>query len=64
MKSISNVAGIALVLAGMGGLLLAQTQNCIPGVNCPGAPEIDATSAGNALALLGGAVLLIRSRKK
>lgn len=63
MKSITKVAGIVLLLAGMGGLLLAQ--NCIQGVNCPGgAPEIDAASAGNALALLGGAVLLIRSRKK
>jgi len=63
MKSITKVAGTALLLAGMGGLLLAQSQNCITGVNC-GAPEIDAASAGNALALLGGAVLLIRSRKK
>jgi hypothetical protein len=61
MKSMTKVAGIALLLAGMGGLLLAQ--NCVTGVNCP-APEIDAASAGNALALLGGAVLLIRSRKK
>jgi hypothetical protein len=61
MKSITKVAGIALLLAGMGGLLVAQ--NCVAGVNC-GAPEIDAASAGNALALLGGAVLLIRSRKK
>jgi hypothetical protein len=38
----------------MGGLLSATVP----------VPEIDAASAGNALALLGGAVLLIRSRKK
>jgi hypothetical protein len=65
MKSITKVAGIALLLAGLGGVLLAQ--NCIQGLNCPaptGAPEIDAASAANALVLLGGAVLLIRSRKK
>jgi hypothetical protein len=63
MKSLTKVAGIALLLAGMGGLLLAQSQNCIPGVPC-GVPEIDAASAGSALALLGGAVLLIRGRKR
>jgi hypothetical protein len=55
MKStIIKVAGTALLLAGMGGLLLAFAST----------PEIDGASAGNALALLGGAVLLIRSRKK
>ena len=56
MKStILKAAGMALLLAGAGGLLLA-----IP----VGVPEIDAASAGNALALLGGAMLLIRSRKR
>jgi hypothetical protein len=55
MKStIIKVAGTALLLAGMGGLLLAFAPT----------PEIDGASAGSALALLGGAVLLIRSRKK
>jgi hypothetical protein len=54
MKSkVMKVAGMALLLAGVGGLLSASAV-----------PEIDAASAGNALALLGGAVLLIRSRKK
>jgi hypothetical protein len=52
--TILKTAGMALLLAGMGGLLLAFAP----------VPEIDAASAGNALALLGGAVLLIRSRKK
>jgi hypothetical protein len=56
MKStISKAAGMALLLVGASGLLLA-----IPA----GVPEIDAASAGNALALLGGVVLLIRSRKR
>ncbi len=65
MKSISKVAGTALLLAGMGGVLLAQTENCIPDFNCSvSAPEIDGASAGSALALLGGALLLIRSRRK
>jgi len=49
-----TAAGMALLLAGMGGSLSATVP----------VPEIDAASAGNALALLGGAVLLIRSRKK
>jgi hypothetical protein len=48
-----TAAGMALLLAGMGGSLLAIQV-----------PEIDAASAGNALALLGGAVLLIRGRKR
>ncbi len=61
MKSITKAAGMALLFVGLGGLLLAQRDNNIPTLNCP---EIDAASAGNALALLGGAVLMIRSRKK
>jgi hypothetical protein len=55
MKStLMKTAGMALLLSGMGGLLLAITAT----------PEIDAASAGNALVLLGGAVLMIRGRKK
>jgi hypothetical protein len=55
MKStILKAAGMALLLAGAGGLLLAVSA----------VPEIDGASAGNAIALLGGAVLLIRSRKR
>jgi hypothetical protein len=58
MKSaVLKAAGIALLLAGFGAFLLAFPAG-VP------TPEIDAASAGNALALLGGAVLLIRSRKK
>jgi hypothetical protein len=53
MKStLLKAAGMALLLVGASGLLLAPV------------PEIDAASAGNALALLGGAVLLIRARKR
>jgi len=53
MKSIIlRTAGMALLMAGLGGALLA-----VP------VPEIDGASAGNALMLLGGAVLLIRARK-
>jgi hypothetical protein len=55
-NSLMKAAGLALLIAGMGGLLLAARVTP--------APEIDAASAGNALALLGGAVLLIRGRKK
>ena len=54
MKStLVRTVGMALLLAGMGSLLLASAV-----------PEIDATSAGNAIALLAGAVLLIRGRKQ
>jgi hypothetical protein len=56
--TIMKAAGMALLFAGMGSLLLAVCTDCVRG------PEIDAASAGNALALLGGAVLLIRSRKR
>jgi hypothetical protein len=49
-----RTVGMALLFAGMGGLLSAV----------PTTPEIDAASAGNAIALLAGAVLMIRGRKK
>ncbi len=63
MKAIiMKAVGTTLLLAGMAGLVVAQ--NCIPGVNCVSAPEIDGASAGSALTLLGGAVLMIRARKK
>jgi len=45
--------GLALLLAGMAGLSLASAV-----------PEIDASTASNALALLGGAALIIRARKR
>jgi len=51
---IMKVTGMALLLAGIGGVLSATV----------GVPEIDGASAGSALALLGGAVLMIRARKK
>lgn len=50
---IMKVAGMALLLAGMVGVLSA-----VP------VPEIDGATAGNALALLAGAVLVIRARKR
>jgi hypothetical protein len=53
--TIMKATGMALLLAGMGGLLLAIV---------PVAPEIDPASAASALALLGGAVLVIRGRKR
>lgn len=57
--TIMKAAGMALLLAGVSGLLMAQGDYY--GFNCP---EIDAASASTALALLSGAVLMIRSRKK
>jgi hypothetical protein len=59
----STIIKTALLLAGMGGLLMAaQYDN--NNWNWSSAPEIDAASAGTALALLGGAVLMIRGRKR
>ena len=57
---ILKAAGMALLLAGISGALMAQSNNGFQ-FNCP---EIDAASAGTALTLLSGAVLMIRSRKK
>jgi hypothetical protein len=55
MKStLVRTAGMALLLAGMGSVLSATYST----------PEIDASSAGNAVVLLAGAVLTIRGRKK
>jgi hypothetical protein len=59
----STIIKAALLLAGMGGLLLAA-QDDYQNWNRGSAPEIDAASAGTALALLGGAVLMIRGRKR
>ncbi len=62
MKSgIMKIAGMAFLLAGISGVLMAATDSNLGNFNCP---EIDAASAGTALALLSGAVLMIRSRKK
>jgi hypothetical protein len=47
--------GMTLLFVGALGFALATPV---------GAPEIDAGSAGSAVALLSGAVLLIRSRRK
>jgi len=55
--TIMKVAGMALLLVGVGSMAFADA---IYGFGCP---EIDAASAGTALALLSGAVLMIRSRK-
>ncbi len=52
---VMKVAGMALLLAGIGGVLSAFPA---------GAPEIDGATAGSALTLLGGALLMIRARKK
>jgi hypothetical protein len=50
-----KTAGMALLLVGISGFALAITQPV---------PEIDGGSAGSAIALLTGALLVIRGRKK
>jgi hypothetical protein len=51
MKNILNLVGLGVVLAGAA---LASTA--------PVAPEINPASVGTPLALLGGAMLIVRSR--
>jgi hypothetical protein len=46
--------GMMLLLVGMGGILAAV----------PAVPEIDGASAGSAVALLSGALLVFQSRRK
>ncbi|HUA21130.1 MAG TPA: hypothetical protein VMB25_20420 [Bryobacteraceae bacterium] len=53
---ILRIAGMTLLVAGMAGLCLAQQQCRVP--------EINASTASNALALLGGAVMMLRGRKR
>jgi hypothetical protein len=48
-----KLLGTLLLLVGVSGLALAQTQ----------APEIDPGSAGTAVALLSGALLVFRARR-
>ena len=49
-----KVAGVVLLFVGVSAAALAQ----------PPAPEINAGSVGSALALLSGALLIIRARRK
>ena len=51
----TRIFGMALILAGAAIAAMAQPA---------GAPEIDAGSAASALALLAGAALVIRGRRK
>jgi hypothetical protein len=55
MNSLMKTAGMILLGIGVASLGLAQTAP---------APEIDAATGMNAIALLSGAVLLIRGRKR
>jgi hypothetical protein len=50
-----KAAGMLLILVGVSGFALADIVT---------APEISVGSASSALALLSGAILVIRSRKK
>jgi hypothetical protein len=55
MKAVLKLSGMALLIAGICGSAMAQLAP---------APEIDPGLGINALALLGGAALIIRSRRK
>jgi hypothetical protein len=53
--SMKKLAGMILVGLGVAGVLCGQA---------PPAPEIDPATGGNALALVAGAMLIIRSRRR
>jgi hypothetical protein len=53
-STVLKLAGLAVLTVGVAGILSAT----------PAAPEIDAATGANALALLSGALLIIRSRKR
>ena len=54
-STIMKVSGMVLVTIGVAGVCLATPA---------GAPEIDAATGANALALVAGALMIIRSRRK
>ncbi|HEV2619045.1 MAG TPA: hypothetical protein VGU23_03810 [Acidobacteriaceae bacterium] len=56
MRKVSNVLGILFVVAGSSAVAMAIPAG-------PSAPEIDAASAGSAIALVSGMVLMFRARR-
>jgi hypothetical protein len=59
MRKVSNVLGILLLVAGSSAIAMAGVN----AINLPSAPEIDAASAGSAIALVSGMVLMFRARR-
>jgi len=60
-----KIIGMLLLLIGLLGLIQAAPCSTAPGgVSTCGAPEIDPASGASALALLSGATLIIRGRRK
>jgi hypothetical protein len=55
MRLATKFAGIALLLTGAAMMMSAQQ---------PSVPEIDPTMGLNAVALMGGVLLILRSRKR
>ena len=64
---VGGVAGVALLAAAtqvaVAQIIFPPLDFCIPITNCV-APEIDALAGASALALLVGAIALIRERRK
>ena len=54
-KSMMKIAGMMLLIAGLAGFAFADPMPV---------PEVSAGSAGSALALLSGAMLVIRGRRR
>ena len=53
-RTIMKVGGMALIAIGVAGACLAT----------PAVPEIDAATGANAVALVAGALMILRSRRK
>jgi hypothetical protein len=58
ISSMIKTIGVTLLFLGVSGFAFATQCDCIQ------VPEVNLGAGGNALALLSGAFLLIRSRKK
>jgi hypothetical protein len=54
----TKTIGVMLLFLGVAGFAFATACDCIQ------APEVNLGAGGNALALLSGAILVFRSRKK
>jgi Spy/CpxP family protein refolding chaperone len=55
MRKVSNILGILLLVAGSSAIAMAAVA--------PSTPEIDPASAGSAIALVSGMVLMFRARR-
>ena len=58
-----KIVGVVLLLIGLSGLALGRKHDK-NGKDAAAAPEIDLGSGANAVALISGSLLILRSRRK